>query len=1199
MTSYVDKVGVRVFANTTKADRDIKQLTSKRRRAVIEAVLDDALAKRALKKIHQHPEVVEVTARVDKARAKLAHLKADIAKDAEATVSINADIKTARAKLAQLRADLASTDDKNAKVKIRADIKDAMAGIQQLRAHLAGIQDHKAHVTIEAKQAAKELGDLEKERTAKIQVHVESVAAKLELARVARDRIVNLLVKIRSSAAAGQIRSLVAGLSGLNMVRGWGQSLSNLGANLPQIAMKIAMIGSAIAALVSVGFNAAGAMAALGSSLASIGPMALGAVAGLGAAVSIIGTLIAAFRGVGAAVSAAGKSMGGGGGGGGGGSIGQSAQEAAQKAQQLVQAQRAVRNAHEQAAAAARNLKSAQRDLKDAEQSLADAQKRSAEAQKALSKAREDARRNIRDLANDLTDAKLDQKQAAFDLADAEKAYADAVQQGADPQKLARLELELEKARQAYKKSGEAVQDAGKKSDEANKKGVDGSDEVSDAQKRIADAARDVRDAQRGVADAHQRVADAHRAVRDAAESVRDAQAQLRIANMKTAKSAGPAGAAGGMNAFADAMKKLPPNAQEAVRALLRLGAQLEGVRRIIQQRFFEGFAAHLDRLSAVIIPQMRAGLGNLAGALGAFTNAGMDALTKSLAGGVLQRMFDLTAESVRNATEGLRPFIDGLVRIGEAGATFLPTIGTKLAELGKQFGGWANSADLVGMMRDAAVQAGHLFRVVGNLGGIIAGVFRAMDTGRSTGLASLADTLGKIRDIVNGPGFQTAMRTVFIGAAIGASALSKALDPIGTALEQLAPLLGNILATLGGAAASALTGIFEALAQPVAQDGLSAALAALGDMIMNIPWMALGQAVGVLGQAIAKIAPLVTTLLNAVAPLLPPILAAVAMLIPPLVRLVQAVLPPLVQIVQALIPVIEALAPVIDALTPFIADLAGLLADLLQPALKVIAWVVQNIVAPAIKFIGNLIGGWIKMVGALMSGQWVKAWTIARETMAKASEAIRGLIVRMVANALGAILKWAVDMGVRVSSMWNNTVSRVRTGAGQVVDWVRGIPGRISSALGNLGRLLLGAGQSIMNGFLEGLQRSWRYVTDFVGGIADWIARNKGPLAYDYRLLQPAGQKMMAGLKDSMAEGFRDVQGLVSGFAPRISADLTTDVSAGGRQGDGMVQLNFNVESMSVRNDTDIRRISNDLRDLVASRGRSAGNLGLVVTGA
>ncbi len=1197
MTNYVDKVGIRVFADTRGADRDIKKVTAKRRQAVIEAVLDDAMAKRALKKLNNHPEVVEVTARVEKARAKLEALKRDIQKDADATVSINADIKTARAKLAQLRADLASTDDKNAKVKIRADIKDAMAGIQQLRAHLAGIQDHKAQVTVDAKQAAKELGDLEKERKAKIQAHAETMAAKLELARVARERIVNLIVKVRSSAAAGQIRSLVAGLSGLNMLRGWGQSLSNLGANLPQIAMKIAMIGSAIAALVSVGFNAAGAVAALGSSLASIGPMALGAVAGIGAAVSIIGTLIAAFRGVGAAVSAAGKSMGGGGGGG-GGSIGQSAQEAAQKAQQLVQAQRALRNAHEQAAQAARNLKSAQRDLKDAEQSLADAQKRSVEAQKALSKAREDARRSIRDLANDVTDAKLDQKQAAFDLADAEKAYAEAVRNGADPEKLARLELELEKARQAYKKSGEAVKDAGKKSDEANKKGIDGSDEVTEAQKRIADAAREVRDAQRGVADAHQRVADAHRAVRDAAEAVKDAQANLRIANMKTARSAAAAG--GGMNAFADAMKKLPPNAQEAVRALLRLGAQLEGVRRIIQQRFFEGFADHLDRLSAVIIPQMRAGLGNLAGALGAFTNAGMDALTKSLAGGVLQRMFDLTAQSVRNATEGLRPFIDGLVRIGAAGATFLPTVGERLAELGKRFGAWASSADLAGMMRTAAMQAGHLFDVVRHLGGIIGGVFKAMDTGRSAGLASLADTLSRIRDIVNGSGFQTAMKIVFTGAAVGAAALSKALNPIGKALESLSPLLGDVLATLGGAAASALTGIFEALAQPVAQDGLSAALAALGDMIKNIPWMALGQAVGVLGQAIAKIAPLVTTLLNAVAPLLPPILAAVAMLIPPLVRLVQAILPPLVQIVQALIPVIEALAPVIDALVPIAGALAVALAQTLAPILKGVALLVKNVLAPVLKWLGdNIIIPLVRVVQKVLAGDFSGAWRIAQQTVSRVCGQIGTVLGSLVSRALGAIGRWASEMGAKVRSMWNDAVARVRTGAGQVVDWVRGVPGRISSALGGLGNLLLGAGQSIMNGFLDGLQRSWRYVTDFVNGIASWIAQNKGPLEYDYRLLQPAGKKMMAGLRDSMAAGFRDVQGLVSGFAPRISADLTTDVSAGGRQGDGMVQLNFNVENMSVRRDSDIRQISTDLRDLVASRGRSSGNLGLAVTGA
>ena len=41
----------------------------------------------------------------------------------------------------------------------------------------------------------------------------------------------------------------------------------------------------------------------------------------------------------------------------------------------------------------------------------------------------------------------------------------------------------------------------------------------------------------------------------------------------------------------------------------------------------------------------------------------------------------------------------------------------------------------------------------------------------------------------------------------------------------------------------------------------------------------------------------------------------------------------------------------------------------------------------------------------------------------------------------------------------------------------------------------LFGAGQAILQGFLNGLQSMWSSVTDFVGGIAGWIRDHKGPI--------------------------------------------------------------------------------------------------------
>ena len=251
--------------------------------------------------------------------------------------------------------------------------------------------------------------------------------------------------------------------------------------------------------------------------------------------------------------------------------------------------------------------------------------------------------------------------------------------------------------------------------------------------------------------------------------------------------------------------------------------------------------------------------------------------------------------------------------------------------------------------------------------------------------------------------------------------------------------------------------------------------------------------------------------------------------------------------VIQTVLPIIQSIIEIaMNILAPFI--------ETTWNNICTIVTTVWELIKIAIQTAMDVIGGIITAVMAVINGDWETAWNAIKSVgesiwngLSSAGKAIFDGFSQILSNIWETIKSvassaWEI-LKSTVLGLINGIVNGAQTAWNSMKQAVSDLVSNVTSIFNGIKDInLWSAGKAILDGFLGGLKSAWNNVTDFVGGIAGWIADHKGPIEYDRKLLIPAGNAIMQGLDKGLQDRFRDVKNTVGGIAGEISDVFSGD---------------------------------------------------------
>lgn len=358
------------------------------------------------------------------------------------------------------------------------------------------------------------------------------------------------------------------------------------------------------------------------------------------------------------------------------------------------------------------------------------------------------------------------------------------------------------------------------------------------------------------------------------------------------------------------------------------------------------------------------------------------------------------------------------------------------------------------------------------------------------------------------------------------------------------------------------------------------------------------------IGEFISNLSPQIQTVIA--------VIAVLAVAIGPVVVVLGTVIGAITTILGVVTPVITALGT--------LGTTFGSLALLINPITMVIGSLVagfivayntsetfRNVVNAAFNAVKDVVSGVLEFIVAILKGDSDKAGEIIDGAMNKISEVINNVLTAIkdwfsekfnaikesvsntINNVKDTISNVMSNIKATWSSAWDSVSSKITNVIPNIVGAVSDIKNKISEKFHEIINSAKEWGGNLISGFADGIRGAIGKVTGAVenvmGRIKDFIGFHSPSKKGEGRFIVDWGQNMVSGFLDGVKMALGDVSDTAGMVTSTMSDSLTAPqaVKSGG-------SVNITVNVGSVRNDNDIKAISESLNRTIRNYSRALG---------